>query len=65
MTNEELYDTTLAPLLLHVATLCQQHDLPFFASVEYAPDSWGDTQVKLYQSDTMAMTGFGHVRICR
>jgi hypothetical protein len=56
MSDEEFYDKEIAPLLLRAAELCVQRSLPMFASVEYRPDSWGDTQVRLHQSDTMALT---------
>lgn len=43
MTKEEIYDQIIAPKLLEIGQLCQQHDLPFVAAVEYEPYSLGRT----------------------
>jgi len=41
--RERVYDQQIAPLLLQAAQLCQQHDMPLVAQVEYQPGDFGLT----------------------
>lgn len=41
--SEAIYDEKIAPMLAEVSKLCQQHDLPMFAVVEYEPGHFGET----------------------
>ncbi|WP_312595752.1 hypothetical protein [Brevundimonas sp.] len=43
MTDEEFYDSEIAPLLLKASELSQARGFGFVATVEYAPDSFGTT----------------------
>ncbi len=43
MTGEEIYDQQIAPLLLQVAKLCEQHGMAMVATVEFAPNNRGCT----------------------
>lgn len=43
LTKEEIYDAEIAPKLLEIAKLCEQHKLGFVAAVEYAPFELGRT----------------------
>lgn len=41
--SEQLYDEQIAPELLRLSTLCQEHGMAFHATVEYAPGHRGST----------------------
>lgn len=43
LTKEEIYDVEIAPKLLEIAKLCEQHKLGFAAGVEYEPFGLGST----------------------
>jgi hypothetical protein len=45
VTNEEFYDTELAPALARLARECHQRGLNFQALVEYAPNKVAETRV--------------------
>lgn len=40
---EAIYDEVIAPKLLDVARICNEHGMPFLAQVEYAPGDYGTT----------------------
>lgn len=44
--SEAIYDEKIAPVLRELATLCEEHKLPFLAVVEYAPGEFGQTTVQ-------------------
>ena len=41
--TEVFYDTEIAPVLLALVKKCEERNIPFIASVEYAPDKVGRT----------------------
>ncbi len=41
--SEEIYDKEIAPLLMQVAALCKQHQIPMVAEVEFLPGERGST----------------------
>jgi hypothetical protein len=43
MTNEEFYDSVIAPALLDLGKQCQDRGISFVASVEYATGETGET----------------------
>ena len=43
LTDEQFYDTEIAPLLLKAGQLAQARGLPLVATVEYAPGDFGTT----------------------
>lgn len=43
LTDEEFYDTEIAPLLMQASLLAQNRGLPLVATVEYAPGEFGTT----------------------
>jgi hypothetical protein len=44
MTNEEIYDTEIAPQLLNISVRCRELKMPFVASVEYERGKSGRTE---------------------
>ena len=42
--SEQIYDEQIAPKLLEVGKICEQHGLPLVAQVEYAPGDFGTTK---------------------
>lgn len=61
--SEALYDEKVAPLLVEVANVCKELNLPFLALVEYEPDKRGETRVVL-PNEGLAMTMARHVVKC-
>jgi hypothetical protein len=45
MTNEEFYDTELAPVLVELARKCQERGINFQALVEYETNEIAETRV--------------------
>lgn len=43
MTNEEWYDSKVAPVLMSLGALCQERGMSFSSFVEYAPGNYGET----------------------
>lgn len=43
MTNEEFYDTEIAPKLMELCKACNERGMSFLASVEYGPGETGET----------------------
>ncbi|KQN09849.1 hypothetical protein ASE85_02625 [Sphingobium sp. Leaf26] len=44
--SEQIYDELIAPKLLEIGKLCEEHGLPVVAQVEYAPGDFGLTQFR-------------------
>lgn len=41
--NEAIYDQEIAPLMSQIIDICKKHQIPMFATFEYAPGSFCDT----------------------
>jgi hypothetical protein len=55
--SEAIYDEKIAPMLAEVSKLCQVHDVPMFAVVEYEPGHFGETACQTpKQSLALSMT---------
>jgi hypothetical protein len=59
MTDEEWYDSEIAPKLLELADECSKRDLSFIAAVEYEPDSVAFTR-RFAEDVGLKMTMIGH-----
>lgn len=51
MTNEEFYDTEVAPALLAIAKKCEDRKMSFVACVEYDPENAGIGRTEVQQPD--------------
>lgn len=62
--SEQVYDEQIAPKLLEVRKLCEQHGLPLVAQVEYAPGDFGMTKFLPEQSN-LAMLLMNSAAMCK
>lgn len=51
--SEQIYDDLIAPKLLEVGKICEQHGLPLVAQVEYAAGDFGMTKFLPEQSSLL------------
>lgn len=62
--SEAIYDEKIAPVLAQLGQLCKDHDMPFLAIVEYAPQDFGQTTVQT-PDQSMPMTMANIAARCR
>ena len=59
MSNEDFYDTEIAPTLKRISEQCAERDMAFVASVEYEPGEIGRT-LHMGPSASLAMVMLRH-----
>ncbi|MFX4088441.1 hypothetical protein ACKU27_25455 [Sphingobium yanoikuyae] len=62
--SEQIHDEQIAPKLLEVGKLCEQHGLPLVAQVEYAPGDFGMTMF-LPEHSNLAMLLMNSAAMCK
>lgn len=62
MTNEEFYDSEIAPKLMEMARACEARGMSFVACVEYAPEETGETAVLAAGSGIKARMAYWGVK---
>jgi len=62
--SEAIYDEKIAPALMEVAKLCEQHNIPMLAVVEYKPGEIGETALQT-PTQHMAMSMAHMASRCR
>ncbi len=43
--NEDIYDDEIAPLMAQIIAICKLHEMPMFATFEYAPGDFCTTAI--------------------